>query len=57
MKIIVTDGLETESPTEKQVPLIQTMNCIVTPHSAWMIREARERVMAITKENIEDFLQ
>jgi glycerate dehydrogenase len=50
------DVLEAEPPTSKQVPLIQASNCIVTPHNAWMSREARERMMQSTAKNIEAFL-
>ena len=50
------DVLEAEPPTSKQVPLIQARNCIITPHNAWMSREARERMMQTTAKNIEAFL-
>lgn len=51
------DVLSTEPPTEKQTELINARNCIVTPHIAWMSREARQRVMRTTENNIRGFLQ
>ena len=50
------DVLSTEPP-EKNNPLIGLSNCIITPHNAWMSREARQRIMDITLENIKAFLK
>jgi glycerate dehydrogenase len=50
------DVLEAEPPTSKQLPLIAARNCIVTPHNAWMSREARSRMMDVTAKNIAAFL-
>jgi glycerate dehydrogenase len=36
--------------------LLQARNCILTPHVAWMSREARERLLNNTAQNIEAFL-
>lgn len=37
-------------------PLLGAPNCLITPHIAWASVEARERLMAITVENIRSFL-
>lgn len=50
------DVLSAEPPPPDH-PLIKANNCIVTPHNAWMSREARQRVMDITEKNIEAFLR
>jgi len=46
-----------EEPPDKEHPLIHARNCIVTPHIAWAAREARERLMEITAENIKAYLE
>lgn len=51
------DVLSTEPPTEKHKALIRAKNCIITPHNAWMSREARQRIMTVTEKNMEAFLQ
>ena len=51
------DVLSTEPPVENQTALLHARNCIVTPHIAWMSREARQRIMRITENNIRAFLQ
>jgi glycerate dehydrogenase len=50
------DVLSTEPP-ESNNPLLNSANCIITPHNAWMSREARQRIMDITAENIKSFLE
>jgi glycerate dehydrogenase len=37
--------------------LLSAKNCIVTPHIAWISLEARQRIMAITAQNIAGFLR
>jgi len=36
--------------------LLSAKNCIITPHIAWISKEARKRVMATTVENIRTYL-
>ncbi len=50
------DVLSTEPPSP-QNPLLAAKNCIITPHNAWISKEARQRVMDTTAANIEAFLQ
>jgi glycerate dehydrogenase len=49
------DVLSTEPPAAGN-PLLTAKNCIITPHNAWMTKEARERVLAITAKNIQAFI-
>jgi glycerate dehydrogenase len=48
------DVLSKEPPVDGN-PLLQAANCIVTPHNAWISREARQRIMDITAANIAAF--
>lgn len=50
------DVLSTEPPADGNV-LIGAPNCLVTPHVAWATREARERLLEITAENVRAFLE
>jgi Lactate dehydrogenase and related dehydrogenases len=50
------DVLSAEPPSPDN-PLLTAKNCIITPHNAWISREARQRVMDITVENVRAFLQ
>lgn len=50
------DVLQKEPPAPKH-PLLQYPNCIITPHIAWISKEARHRLLAITINNIISFLE
>lgn len=41
-----------EEPINKDNPLLAARNCIITPHISWAAREARQRIMDITADNI-----
>jgi glycerate dehydrogenase len=45
-----------KEPPPKDHPLFGLDNCIITPHMAWAAREARERLLDITVENISAYL-
>jgi glycerate dehydrogenase len=49
------DVLSVEPPPGAN-PLLRAKNCLITPHNAWMSKEARQRIMKKTEENIAAFL-
>src|SRR5258706_11885106 len=45
------DVLNSEPPPADH-PLVGLSNCIITPHMAWLSKEARKRIMETTLENV-----
>ena len=48
------DVVSTE-PIKTENVLLKAKNCIITPHISWATKEARERIMQTTANNIEAF--
>lgn len=43
-------------PIKADNPLLCAKNCIITPHMSWGAREARQRIMECTVNNVKSFL-
>ena len=56
VKAAAVDVVSAE-PMTNDNPLLTAPNCIITPHIAWAPREARQRIMNTTAQNIEAFLK
>ena len=50
------DVVSTE-PIRKDNVLLKAKNCIITPHISWATKEARERIMNTTADNIRAFIE
>ena len=44
-------------PIRADNPLLHAPNCIITPHISWATKEARERIMQMTAENVKSFIE
>ena len=49
------DVVSTE-PIKPENPLLGAKNCIITPHISWAAKEARQRIMDITEDNIKAYM-
>ena len=49
------DVVSTE-PIKPENPLLGAKNCIITPHISWAAKEARQRIMDITADNIKAYM-
>ena len=43
-------------PIAPDNPLLHAPNCIITPHISWATKEARERIMQTTADNVKSFM-
>ena len=43
-------------PIAAENPLLHAPNCIITPHISWATKEARERIMQMTADNVRAFM-
>lgn len=46
-----------EEPMQKENPLLNSKNCMITPHIAWASKEARLRLMDMAVGNLKAFLE
>ncbi|RHV66555.1 D-2-hydroxyacid dehydrogenase [Clostridium sp. OM02-18AC] len=50
------DVVSTE-PIKGDNPLLHAKNCIITPHMSWAPKEARQRIMDMSAENLKAFVE
>ena len=55
---VLAAGLDVVStePVRADNPLLTAKNCLITPHISWAPREARQRILDCTAENLRAFL-
>jgi glycerate dehydrogenase len=46
-----------QEPVRDDNPMLAASNCLLTPHTAWATVAARQRLMAVTAENVSAFLK
>ncbi len=46
-----------EEPIRGDNPLLTAKNCIITPHISWAAKDARQRIMDMTADNIQSFME
>ncbi len=46
-----------EEPISKDNPLLTAKNCIITPHISWAPQESRQRIMDMSAQNLQAFLE
>ena len=56
LSAVGVDVLSVEPP-DKENPLLQAPNCIVTPHIAWAPRDTRIRLVEMVAENLQAFMR
>ena len=50
------DVVSTE-PIRADNPLLKAKNCLITPHISWAAKEARQRIMDITVDNVRSYAE
>lgn len=45
-----------KEPIAPENPLLKAPNCFITPHIAWATKEARQRLLAVSAENLRQFI-
>lgn len=45
-----------QEPPRNGNPLLAAKNCVITPHNAWITKEARQRILQVTEHNIKAFI-